>query len=230
MLALLFQLLLGTNCRVEQPDYANLDHYYVAIAKVPSFFGHFCAGPAGASIDVFADASTRHKIAEVRWGTVDEGGGADCQVLVFEPRQLCPRGTLPSMQDTNEETAFVVLERNGNWVRVRLDRGSGWVHLTKKDEVVTYGDLVSGRLAAFTEAWDGTIYDSPGGTVRRLTADKQEVTVDDWREEQGRLWLQVRVLAQSPCEARDPEVIAKGWVHAYSNKKQPVVAHYPGGC
>ena len=231
MLALLLDILLGTACRVDRPDYTHVRRAYIAVAKVP-FFVQPCATTPGPSIDVFAEASTRHKIAELRWGNVGNAGSSQyCEPLVFAPRQLCPRGTLPFMEDGYEERVLIVLRRRGRWVEVRLDRGTGWVHLTKNDEVVTYGDLVINRLAALTEDWDGRIYDTPGGAMhRRQTVDRQYVSVDDWREVHGRLWFKVRLLEQNPHETREPKVLAKGWIHAYSDKKDPTVAHFSRGC
>jgi hypothetical protein len=225
------QVLLGTNCTVEQPDYAHADRFFVGVAKVPAFFvDGRCKDVDGPSISVFADASTSRKIAEVKWGRLGDRSTNYCTPLVFEPAHVCPRGVLPVMEDGYEESVLTVVERKARWVRVRLDRGTGWVHLGERDEFVTYGALVAGRLAELTGAWDGRVYRAPGSGVRRLARSRKSVTVEDWRDVGGQLWFQVRILSESPCTTQTPREIAHGWIRAYSDKRQPTVLHFSRGC
>jgi len=231
-ISLLFlQVLLGTNCTVEQPDYANADRFFVGVANVPAFFvDGRCKDVDGPSISVFGDASTSRKIAEVKWGRLGDRSSNYCTPLVFDPQHSCPRGVLPVMEDGYEESVLVVVERHGRWVRVRLDRGTGWVHLGERDEFVTYGELVAGRLAELTDAWDGSVYRAPGGGMRRLAERRKSVTVEDWRYVGDRLWFRVRILADDPCTSQTPRELARGWIRAYSADRQPVVVHFSRGC
>lgn len=233
MLLLLIHILLGTNCRVEEQDYANVDRYYTAVAKVPGFFTYNgCSTPAVAPVAVFATPARARKIGEIRWGMAGTPSSLQyCLPFIYLPQQSCPRGVVPVLEDGYEERVFVVVERSGRWARIRLDQGTGWILLAKGDELIPYDELVMDRMAALTDAWDGRIYSQPGGRSRKLAGgSRPDVTVEDSRRVDGKLWLKVRVLADSPCEAREPRTLARGWVRGYSNTRQPTVRHYSRGC
>ena len=226
LLLLLLQVMAGTDCAVPRPA-PLADRYYAAVVKVPAFFVREpCFATPSPRVDVFAGPVAERKVAELRWVT----DGRYCQPMVFVAPYRCPRGTLPVIEDGYEESALVMLRRRGDCVEVRLDRGSGWIRLGKNDQIRSYGDLVLERLAAFTNDWDGRLYRSPGKGMRRLQAHRQNVTVTDWQEVGGRLWFEVHVLDQSPCDARHPKDVAVGWVRAYSDRNQPTVAHFSRGC
>lgn len=240
MLLLALRLLLGTNCPVNDPDYTKADRFYTAVAKVPGFFGPARCGDPTAHVDVFAKPSASRRTAEVRWGNIGDPGSHACVALVFQQGRACPRGHLPLREDGYEEPGFVVVEQSADWVRIRLDQGTGWIRLSKKDEVVDYDDLVLNRQAELTEAWDGRVYTEPGGRSRRLeplvwSAEKNRlaerpVTVTDSRRAGGALWFHVQVLADSPCRVKEPRVLATGWIHGYSAKRQPTVEFFSRGC
>lgn len=229
--AFLLQVLLGTNCTVKQPNYAHFDRVFVGVAKVPAFFvDGRCKDVAGPSISVFADTSASRKIAELKWGRLGEPSTNYCIPLVFDPPHSCPRGVLPVQEDGYEEFVLMVVERKDDWVRVRLDRGTGWVHLSEGDKVVMYGELVVDRLAELTDAWDGHLYRAPGVGMRRLAERRNSTTVEDWRYVGAHLWFKVRILAESPCTTHSPRELARGWIRAYSANRQPTVMHFSRGC
>jgi len=232
MLLLIIHILLGTNCRVEEQDYSKVDRFYTAVAKAPEFFTFKqCAGPTNTRVEVFATPASVKKTAEIRWGKAGETDSHYCLPFVYQPQQSCPRGVLPVLEDDYEERVFVVVERSGRWVRIRLDKGTGWILLSNRDELVLYEELVMGRLAELTRDWDGRIHSRPGGRSRRLAGVSQpSVTVEDSRRVDGKLWFRVRVLAESPCRAREPRELANGWVRGYSNQRQPTVRHFSRGC
>ena len=231
-LLLASRLLLGSNCRVEDPDYSKADRFYVAVAKDPVFFTRTrCTAGDNAHVDVFATPSTSRKTAEIRWGSVGDVGAWSCEPLVFEPGGACPRGRLPTMEDGYEETAFVVVERADQFMRIRLDHGAGWIQLTRNYETVDYFTVVANGISEMSMAWDGRISTRPGGHSRAINRVKnQSVIVIDSSTVNGRLWFKVRLLKDSLCNGGDPQVIATGWVHAYSDKRQPTVFHYSRGC
>src|SRR4051794_11270633 len=112
MLAVLLQVLLGTNCRVERPDYAHVDRFFTAVAKVPAFLvDGRCKDIAGPRIPIFAGPRASRKIAELRWGRLEEGTSNYCAPLVFNPPQSCPRGVLPVVEDSYEESVLIVVEQ-----------------------------------------------------------------------------------------------------------------------
>ena len=233
MLLLVVHILLGSNCQVTQSDHpTKTNQFYAAVARVPSFFTRTaCASDDTAHVEVFARRSTSKRTAEIRWAKAGEATSGYCIPLVFEPGHTCPRGVLPMIEDGYEEKAFVVVERRGHWVRIALDDGTGWIRLSKADEVVDYFDLVADRQAVMTSAWDGRIRSRPGGLLLTLPrVEKQYVTVVDSRRVGGRLWFKVKALADSPCESQEPGVLVTGWVRAYSDKRQPTVYHFSRGC
>ena len=227
LLLLFLQVMAGTDCHVQlTPQLTDL--HYVALVRVAAFFVREpCSEPAP-NIDVFAEPAATHKVAEIRW--VNEDGNRYCEPMVFVPPSRCPRGTVPIADAGYKDFALRVLRRRGDWVQVRLDRNSGWIHLAKDDEVISYADLVLNALAAFTDDWDGRLYRSPGVGMRRLAAKRQNVTVTDSREVRGHLWFEVHVLSQSPCEGGTPKDVAVGWVRAYSDSGQPTVMDFSRGC
>ena len=232
MLLLVVHILLGSNCQVTQPDHPKkTNQFYSAVAKVPEFFtGNPCATDT-APMAVFGRPSTSRKTFEIRWKIAGEETSRYCIPLVFEPGQTCPRGVLPTIEDGYEEKAFVVIEQRAPWVRIALDQGTGWIRLSKADEVVDYFDLVAGRQAVMTSAWDGRIRSRPGGRLLTLPrVEQQYVTVIDSRRVGGRLWFKVQALADSPCESQEPRVVVTGWVRAYSDTRQPTVYHFSRGC
>ena len=233
MLLLVVHVLLGSNCQVIQADHpTKTNQFYAAVAKVPSFFTRTaCASDDTARVEVFARPSTSKKTGEIRWAKAGEATSYYCLPLVFKTKQACPRGVVPMIEDGYEEKAFVVIERRGHWARIALDEGTGWIRLSKADEVVDYFDLVANRQAVMTSAWDGRIRSRPGGSLLTLPrVEKQYVTVIDSRRVGGRLWFKVQTLSEGPCESQEPRVSVTGWVRAYSDKRQPTVYHFSRGC
>jgi hypothetical protein len=224
-LLLASHLLLGSNCHVEDLDYSKVDRFYVGVAMVPGFFPNrsHCSADDKAHVDVFATPSMSRKTAEIRWGLVGDPGRGYCTPLVFEQGASCPRGRLQYTLYSDEDMGFTVVERDGLWVRIRLDHGTGWIRLSEGDRVDDYEDLVADQ-AEMTKAWDGHLSSRPNGSWRVIAPiEHQYVTVIDSRRVHGRLWFKVRLLAESPHEVKDPRVLATGWVRAYSDKRQPTV-------
>jgi hypothetical protein len=231
-LLLALQTILGTNCAVEEARNPKADEFYSALVKVPSFFtAQPCESAVTLHVDVFEARLASRKIAEIRWVEIGQPNASYCLPVVFEPGKTCPRGVAPAAEDGYEERAFVAVERSGSSARIRLDTGTGWIRLSKADELVGYEDLVEGRMAELTPAWDGRVFVRPGGRLRTIVRKQRSpVTVVQSKRMQGQLWFQVRVLAVSPCESHEPQVLAAGWIHAYSSSRRPAVRHFSRGC
>jgi hypothetical protein len=233
LLLAVVHVLLGSGCRVVEPDWATVDRYYTAIAKVPKFFtNQRCGDDRAVPVDVYAGTSASKKIGQIRWAKAGNSpNDFYCVPLFFKLDDACPRGEVPLLEDGYEEAAFVMVARSGHWARIRLDRGSGWIRLAKEDEVVLYGDLVTNRMAELTPAWNARIYSKPGGRSRSFAHTKsRSVTVVGWRRFGGELWFRIVLLSNDQCSGREPHEIASGWVRAYSAKRQPVVMHFSRGC
>ena len=191
--------------------------FYTALVKVPEFFTYQRCNAA--RVEVFAGPSRAKKLGDVRWKET----GLGCEVQL--------NGREVPWMELGEEGGFVAVGRSGDWVRIRLDHGTGWIHPSKSDEVIPYEDLVTDNITALTDAWDGRVYATPGDRFERLAKTKhQPVLVLDWRRVKGRLWFKVRVLEKSVCESHNPAVLAEGWIRAYSDAGEPTVLYHSRGC
>jgi hypothetical protein len=191
--------------------------FYTALVRVPAFFTYERCNAA--RVEVFAAPSHARKIGEIRWKET----GLGCEVQL-DGREV-------PLMGLGEESGFVAVGQSGDWARIRLGKGSGWIHLSQADEVIPYEALVMNNVTALTAAWDGRVYAKPGGHYRTLAREeRQPVVVTDSRRVGGRLWFKVRVLEQSIVEVREPGVVAEGWIRAYSAGREPTVFYYPRGC
>jgi hypothetical protein len=220
----------GTNCTVDDDWWTGLDRYYVGLAKMPSFFHGPCAADPKAHLEVFATPSRGKKIAELRWS-----GHGSCDVLAYRSNETCPRGLVPLEKVTSEDMAFIVVEHAGRWARIRLEKGTGWIHLAKADEVVEYEDLVYGEASNTTPAWDGRLCTVPGGQARRVDPSGEFghgrfVNVLDSRHVRGTLWFRLEIYEGNPHDTHDPKVVAAGWIRGYSADRQPTLTFNPNGC
>lgn len=152
-------------------------------------------------------------------------------------------GQLVLKEHGYEEYSVVVLERRlpsgQRWVRVALVDGSAWLPEPLGARSRTYADLVKESLAFLTEAWDGRVWDAPGGTpgsapksvaFRQIQRPEHPADVFEYREVNGQLWLHVNVLSESPCETQQPLSLIEGWVPAYNARGQWTADFYSRGC
>src|SRR4051794_39124847 len=136
LLATVVHILVGSGCRVVGADWTVADRYYTAIAKVPKFFTEQrCGDDRALPVDVYAAKSTSRRIGQIRWAKGGDPKQFYCVPLLFRTGSACPRGEVPLLEDGYEEAAFVMTAQSGDWLRIRLDRGTGWMRLTKKDDV-----------------------------------------------------------------------------------------------
>jgi len=86
-LLLTLRTILGTGCSVEDAKYPEAEAFYIALAKVPSFFtAQPCGSASPLHVDVFAARSGPKKIAEIRWVTSGQPNARDCLPVVFESK------------------------------------------------------------------------------------------------------------------------------------------------
>src|SRR5438045_1108444 len=148
--------------------------FFTGLARVPEFFtNEFCATQNPPHVEVFATKSRTKKLGDIRWVKEGDPNSFHCTPM-FSGHEL-------PLMEVDERGAFMVVEQSGDWVRIRLGKGTGWIHLSKADEVFSYEDLVTDALASLTDAWDGRIYAKPGGHFRTLEPDRHEVTVTESR-------------------------------------------------
>ena len=158
-------------------------------------------------------------------------------------------GQLVLKEHGYEEYSVVVLERRTGsgqrWARVSLAAdslqagGSAWLPEPAGVAFRSYADLVKESLAFLTEAWDGRVWDSPGGAPPNLSKavpfnqvkrPEHAADVFEYREVSGQLWLRVKVFSESPCETEQPVSLIEGWVPAYNTRGQWTADFYSRGC
>src|SRR5918911_1089552 len=127
--------------------------FYTALVKVPEFLTYERCNAT--RVEVFAAPSRAKKLGEIRWK--DTGLGCEVQL---DGREV-------PLMELGETACFIAVGQSGDWVRIRLDHGTGWIHLSKSDEVFAYEDLVMNNITALSDAWDGRVYATPNGRFKR---------------------------------------------------------------
>ena len=94
----------------------------------------------------------------------------DCRSLIAN--QLAMNGTIvaevPTREVAYEGLAAIVVERRGEWFRVRLAQGSGWAQAAADSPFVPLEELVSRETAYLTDAWGGTLAPAPGAALVKV--------------------------------------------------------------
>lgn len=132
-----------------------------------------CEQPPRAEIALYASPESA---APIGWIQADRHSTSDddCYrvVLNVHPRLDDRVRELPTEEYEEERpTAAIVVERRDRWFKVRLAEGAAWLHASDRDEYFSLQELLVRRPAYLTEAWDGTLAQSPDGPRRRLPAD-----------------------------------------------------------
>ena len=66
---------------------------------------------------------------------------------------------------------------------------------------------------------------------RAWGAESRDVRVLDFRNVDGRLWVEIELVAESECETLDPpEILARGWLPAHSSTGTLNIWYHPRGC
>lgn len=168
------------------------------------------------------------------WTHHSDGGCAGLEVGV----RASGAGTvqqLPTVEYAYEEPGAVVLERRGDWFRVRLESGSAWLQASAQDEFYGLERLFENGMTYLTEAWNGQVTASLGSAGRpakfpRL-ATNQPVRVRRASREKDGLWFFVDILSHSVCEGQgEPTVADQGWVPAHGKFGAPTIWFYSRGC
>jgi hypothetical protein len=169
------------------------------------------------------------------WTHHSNGGCEGLEVGVRAPRTATVQ-PLPTMEYAYEEPGAVVLERRGQWFRVRLNVGSAWLEASAQDTFYGLEQLFEDRLTYLTEAWSGQVAASPGSAgrpakVSGLAADQPVVRVRRASREKDGLWFLVDIMSHSACDGDgEPTVADQGWVPAYGKTDVLTIWFYSRGC
>ena len=135
--------------------------------------------------------------------------------------------------------AVYAYEHDGtdSWYRVRIKVNArfGWVKGHKDLRFHGLSELVTNSLSYLTSEWDRRVFSDPvmSKSALKLAARGSEVpiSVASTAMVEGKLWILVVVLQESPCSSSDaPPVLAAGWVPALSDRGQLNVWFYSRGC
>jgi len=118
----------------------------------------------------------------------------------------------------------------GNWI------GAGWLAPRDAGAYHPLASTLRNGLPFLTESWDGSLYSAPNATAKRRavrrTRAEQDVRVLSTSGDGAHLWLRVQILDHSPCDGSGaaPNVVATGWMPAYSRDGRIAAWHHSRGC
>ena len=143
---------------------------------------------------------------------------------------------LPTREFGYEDPGAIVLARNGDRFKIRLQDGAAWVAPMAGAQFHPMETLVTEHLSYLTDAWSGTVCAEPGqsGTCRKFdagTGREPGVTVLGHRKIAGRLWFEIELPSRETCGEPVPDVPrTRGWVSAHDNNGDPAIWFYSRGC
>ncbi len=211
----------------------------IGLLQLPELYGtEPCQRFRPSPVVVYGEPGGRAVIGELRvarhWSYPPEGG---CEGLRVEYVPASGTGReLPAQEYAAEQPAGIVLEQRGDWFRLRLPDGSGWVRAAPRNDYAPLLALLQRDLDAFT--------DPAGATLRRAPAEDAEtvwqgvpacavprVRADD--TDGTRAWLEVEIELDACCAdgaAMTPAEPVRGWLPLYRDDGVPSVWFAPRGC
>ena len=137
---------------------------------------------------------------------------------------------VPTLERGYEEPALLLLARQGDWLRIDLGSGSGWLRRPGGYIVESYPELLADKLAYATEAWTGELCESAGGGCRQVTpATAQPVQVLSTRRVGETHWIEVE-LTGNPCGDDTSPPSGRGWIRSHDTAGRPTVWFHSRGC
>ncbi len=145
-----------------------------------------------------------------------------------------------SLEHSYEESSAVVYgyqrAEGQSWYGIRTASGQfGWLPQEEVGRFRPLAELFDDSLAYLTEDWDGRLFRVAGGgetgEAVRTTAGHTPIAIASSEMVGTEIYFLVVVLAESPCESMGPrEVVAAGWVPAYSAADDLNLWYYSRGC
>lgn len=137
---------------------------------------------------------------------------------------------VPTLERGYEEPALLLLEQQGEWLRIDLGASSGWLHRPRTYLVESYPGLLTDKLAFSTEAWTGELCESPGGHCRRVEPSMaQPLRVLSTRSVGEMHWIEVE-LTSNPCGDETFVVRDRGWIRSHDADGRPAAWFHSRGC
>lgn len=168
------------------------------------------------------------------WTFPASGGCSGLEVRV-RIESTAAAEAFPTLEYGYEAPGAVVLERRGQWFRVRLASRSAWLEASRQDEFFDLPRLYVDSLTFLTEAWTGRVAGEPGGPQRKVQlgtlGTNQPVTVRGSTLRKGQLWFMIEIMSHSACTGDgEPTVADRGWVQAYGLANEPSIWFHSRGC
>jgi hypothetical protein len=152
-------------------------------------------------------------------------------------------GELQTEEIGYEVPAAIVYERSGNWFRIALDAGSGWIQVEDPGRFTAYPDLVTSdeRLSYLTDTWDGRLFRAPEPAAalielpaawRRLIGSQISfVRVMETQNRNGELWFRILLTGKEACvDAPEDLPEMEGWIPGYAAGNNRMVWFSSRGC
>jgi hypothetical protein len=152
------------------------------------------------------------------------------------------RTVFETLEHGYEELSVGVLEiswhNNERWYLVQYKDGDrtneGWLSPHDAGTFRFLLNILQGRMAFLTSAWDRVLYrtpkiDAPKERLPKLS-DKPDVVVATGAGDPQQLWLLVVILDGTICNGGSRAVLAAGWIPGHSATGQVTTWHYSRGC
>ncbi len=234
VLSLLLSAAVAVGCPDVVPESGGRGYYrhYIGILSSKAFFLHESCSADSPPIDVFAAASTDRRIAQLQRSAHRNSCAPVVHAIANGSVAACPRAYLPVGEYEYDAAGrgFIALQEKPGWVKIELDKGSGWIRRERGSKIYRYEDLVS-QMSGLTREWDGFLFRKPGQRKLRgpQKTDRSVVVLDAVRVS-GKLWFQVQLLEHRPCSVHETKVLATGWVPGYDAKGNPLIDYTTRGC
>lgn len=137
---------------------------------------------------------------------------------------------VPTLERGYEEPALLLLERQGDWLRIDLGGSSGWLHRPGGYVVESYPGLLADKLAFATEAWIGELCESPDDRCRRIEPEMaQPIQVLSTRAVGDTQWIEIE-LTTNPCSDDELMPLGRGWIRSRDAVGRPTAWFHSRGC
>jgi hypothetical protein len=157
---------------------------------------------------------------------------ADCLAVapVLETAGSDEPAPVPTLESGYETPALLVLERRGDWHRIQLPHGSGWLQAPAGHRFESYPALLAEKLAYATPAWAGELCRAPGENCSSdAPPPGQPLKVLGSKDHAGETWLEVE-LTTDGCRDGEARTQDRGWLRARAGDGRPVAWFHSRGC
>lgn len=230
----------------------------IGLLQLPEVYGtEPCQRFRPEPVPVFQEPGGRAsgEIRVVRPWTYPREGGCEGLRVEFVPARAAPAsgkaarsakgepagqagaaGELPAQEYAAEQPAAIVLEQRGEWFRLRLPAGSGWVQATPRNDYGPLLALLQRDLDGFTDPAGARLRHGPAPDAETVWQGVPVCAVPRVRSSDtsgARTWLEVEFERDACCADDAPMTPAspvRGWLPLYRDDGVPSVWFASRGC